>query len=1350
MRRRDLKLFLNQPLPRFRPTISLQRSVIKLLHCQVCAQTSIKGSFFTVKTSFLKPEVFHSNYKLFCTNQSFNEKINLLSSSGDKINTPHEDFSSIQRSNFASSVISRCSYLWEKKGENIDQVYLRDILLKLSDIEPKLIRRFWRVSILKPNDVVEILRGFEFDCGEAGVEAKKVGFLWELFKWAKGQIKDFEHLPKTYEIMASMLTRVGLLNEAETLVRTMDARGVLLGGHDVFSKIIEGHAGGRELKKSVLLYNLMRSRGLVPSESCYRVLLNLLIGRSKTNSAFRVCMDMVERGLGLSNENMSMFEAVVKLLCKRRKVKEARNVLRKLVASDLEPSSVVVNLIANGYSEKKDFIDLLNFLKERKRAPDSPVCHKILSSLCRNFGSNQAYLFMVELESLGFTPDEVTFGIFISWSCVEGKLKDAFKYLSELLSRCLKPDLYCYNALLSGLFKSGMWKYASEISHEMLEMGITPDLSTFKVHLAGYCKFRRFNEAKAIILEMMNQDLVQLSPLEDPLSKAFLVLGFKPSAVKLKRDNDAGLKKAEFFDSLGNGLYLETDINRYEETVLEVLEDAMFPDFNSHILKECNHGNIKTALLVKDHMICRGQKLSLSAYSALMKGLCLSRSYVMKAVFLFEEMPEFAYQLDQEMLNLFVRVISKKGFPQKGKIILERMIRWEMSIENETYTTLIMGLCKKGFQNEVQTCLEFARNHQWIPRLKDCRAMLDFLCHHGMFQDVLMIFESLQVSSSHSVSDISNIFFEVLCGTGQASAGQILLSEFLRLRGDADYTAYSHLIIGLCKEKSFEEAIGILDIMLEKNMTPCVHIYSQLISYLCRYDRLEKAMALKEIMLRKESVSCLSVYGLLVNGLCGVGKIQEATVQFQEMITKGVSPDSDTLNVMIRGHCQDNNLRRVWELLSIMIRNEFSLSILSYRNLVKMMCMHGRMSLGLSLKEILLRETDSSFVVVYNILIFQYLRTGTSSFVPVLLDEMKKKGLMLDEIGYNYLICGYCTCQDVSRSLELLKSMIDKDLRPSKRSLKMVIRHLCNHGNINKALELTGVMEVRGWVHGSVVQHAIVENLLSHGRLQEAENYLVRVADRGLVPNSISYDNLIIKFCQYGRLEVAVDLLDIMLKKGNLPRPSCYDSVIQGFCIRKAVDDALNFHAEMLAKDFKPNTRSWDMLIHELITNGRTVESENLLNCMNQLGQTPTASMFQVVIDRYCVEDNHIKASELIHKMQKYGYVPDFKTHWSLVSNLSNSKKDNTENGGGSETFAVATMWKVQDYSVSAQMDGYSNAHRYVGMILASLLKGSIRVTLAALAWRCATGHIQSILAMMLTVETLAIFTNFSKLSWPS
>ena len=57
-----------------------------------------------------------------------------------------------------------------------------------------------------------------------------------------------------------------------------------------------------------------------------------------------------------------------------------------------------------------------------------------------------------------------------------------------------------------------------------------------------------------------------------------MVLGYNPSAVRLKRDNDAGFSKTEFLYNLGNGLYLYTDLDEYDKTVARVLEDSMIPD----------------------------------------------------------------------------------------------------------------------------------------------------------------------------------------------------------------------------------------------------------------------------------------------------------------------------------------------------------------------------------------------------------------------------------------------------------------------------------------------------------------------------------------------------------------------------------------------------------------------------------------------------------------------------------------------------------------------------------------------------------------------------------------------------
>lgn len=391
-RRRDLNLLLNQP------SHPLSNSNHSPIRNAVFALTNSTHTHFS-----------YSNTKPLCTNQPFKHSEAIF-------NNPIEDFNSNKASIIAKSVLARCSHLWEKQGESFEHLSLKQILLKLSNISPKSVRPFWRVSTLRPDHVHELLLGFQFESGKPENEARKVEVLWKLFNLGSEQNETFEHLPQSYEIMAVLLTRVGMLSEAEFLLKTMQGKGIILVRKDILSKVIEGYASARELGNAVSMYNWMGSHRLVPSELCFRVLLNFLIENRKMKLAYRVCMDMFETGFVLGTENVVLFESVVKLLCSKGSAKEARNVCRKLVASGLEPSRVVLNSIADGYSEKKDFFDLLNFLKKRKCAPDDAICNKILLSQCRNFGSEQAYLFMRELEVLGFVPDEATFGIFIGWS----------------------------------------------------------------------------------------------------------------------------------------------------------------------------------------------------------------------------------------------------------------------------------------------------------------------------------------------------------------------------------------------------------------------------------------------------------------------------------------------------------------------------------------------------------------------------------------------------------------------------------------------------------------------------------------------------------------------------------------------------------------------------------------------------------------------------------------------------------------------------------------------------------------------------------------------------------------------
>ena len=125
---------------------------------------------------------------------------------------------------------------------------------------------------------------------------------------------------------------------------------------EFFCSLIEGCVGVGDLESAISVFDKMRRQGLVPSLSCYRAFIDVLIARKRTQLAFQVYLDMVEMGVSLSDEEMPFFENVIILLCEDGRIQEARNLLKK-VLSGFKPSSLVINEIACAYCEKKDFED---------------------------------------------------------------------------------------------------------------------------------------------------------------------------------------------------------------------------------------------------------------------------------------------------------------------------------------------------------------------------------------------------------------------------------------------------------------------------------------------------------------------------------------------------------------------------------------------------------------------------------------------------------------------------------------------------------------------------------------------------------------------------------------------------------------------------------------------------------------------------------------------------------------------------------------------------------------------------------------------------------------------------------
>ncbi|CAN0857744.1 Pentatricopeptide repeat-containing protein At5g15280, mitochondrial [Linum grandiflorum] len=1051
--------------------------------------------------------------------------------------------------------------------------------------------------------------------------------------------------------MASLLLQSRMLTEVQLLVLEMERQGIKFDGNEIYDGLIRGYVEASDSDRASLVYERMCEQGLVPSPLCYHGLLDLLVRMKRTELAFQVCLDIVKIGFTTTNGMNASVENVGRLLCVNGMIKEARRLVKKATALGFEPSNFLVDEIACGYCAKYDYEDALKFFAEMKYAPSVLAGNKIIWSICRNFDVESANLFRHKIECLGSRSDKMTFGILISQCCKEGNLRNAFVCLCEMVSRGLKPDFWTYNALIAGVLKEGMWEQARVIVDEMIDTGVTPRLSTFRLLLAGYFKVRKFEEAKSVIFEMESLGLFDTPSIEEPLSKAFSILGFNPTTVRFKRDSGRSLLKKEFSDHLGNGLYMDADIEEFEHKVSQVVEDSLMPDFNMLLRKECDSGNFKGAFSIVDKMVQWGQEPTADVFATMVKGLCGSRSQIRLCNLLIEKMPRFLSLLDQEALNCLVQAYCKISLADTGRIIVLQMIQRNMMIDSATFTALITALCKKGNLSVLHKCWDSAWSSNWLPQLENFQRLVEGICSRGMLKESLELLERMLVFHPNARPEICHMFLEKLSSTGFASVACLLVEELEKHGFTMDGCTYSHLVAGLWKERKYVDSYKTFSHVLARN--------------LCKVS-VEIADVLEGTKLREDSLSSFSIVSALHRRFGATGNVEEAASLLQGMLSKGLLLDAEICEMLFQGYCKASNLVKAKEMLCVLMRKGLHHSVLSYRNWVRLVCRERRFNMAFNLKNLMVRETECDKLVVYNILVFSLLTAGNRFLATRILNEMEAEELEFNDVTYNFLIYGFSKCKDASNSLYYLSAMVSKGLKPSSSSLRSLVSCLVEQDNFIKVLELSREIESRGWVYDSILQNAVAEHFLCQNKIQDAEDFVNRIVEKGLIPDSINYDGLIKRFCRYGRTSTAVDLLNTMLKKRNLPNCGSYDCIIQSLCKCNQVDEALDFHSELLDINGKPSMNTWSMLIEKRCQQGRTAEAEELLHGMVAAGEVPGRELYSWIIDGYRAENNVSKSSEVMRRMQESGHEPDFEAHWSLISNLSSSMvKENKKSGGG-------------------------------------------------------------------------------------
>ncbi|KAJ3673807.1 hypothetical protein LUZ60_005799 [Juncus effusus] len=234
------------------------------------------------------------------------------------------------------------------------------------------------------------------------------------------------------------------------------------------------------------------------------------------------------------------------------------------------------------------------------------------------------------------------------------------------------------------------------------------------------------------------------------------ILGLGHLGVKLKRDNGIGFPKAEFFDNLGNGLYLETDLDEFERLLDEILEISMVPDLDLEAINELKKGDLVKALELRDEALQLGQELSLVTISEILRGLCAKPVYVKYVATkrICEEAPE------SSNLDPSIKQFCKIGEIQTAINLVNKMIKSGIVPTSIGYNELVQKL---SLNKELDQALDFyteMRFKKIEPTEKSCETLIQNLCNLGRLSEAKLILEEMISAGTVPSYEMYNLVLE--------------------------------------------------------------------------------------------------------------------------------------------------------------------------------------------------------------------------------------------------------------------------------------------------------------------------------------------------------------------------------------------------------------------------------------------------------------------------------------------------------------------------------------------------------------------------------------------------------------
>ncbi|CAO2033823.1 unnamed protein product [Urochloa humidicola] len=296
----------------------------------------------------------------------------------------------------------------------------------------------------------------------------------------------------------------------------------------------------------------------------------------------------------------------------------------------------------------------------------------------------------------------------------------------------------------------------------------------------------------------------------------------------------------------------------------------------------------------------------------------------------------------------------------------------------------------------------------------------------------------------------------------------------------------------------------------------------------------------------------------------------------------------------------------------------------------------------------------------YDKLVYRLLRRNRLGEVYDLLVEMMEEGIAPGRSTMNAALCFFCKAGLVEVAMHLYRSRMELGINPNKDVYNNLIRALCRGGETEEAcLVLEQAME-GGYFPGRQAFAMFANMLCQEGKLDKVRELLDRALKQEVWPMDSILAKYLVALCKSGNVEEACEVPQIASTKSHVGLyryESTYKSLIRALILIKRVDMLPRLILEMQDMGHTPTRSLYQSVVCTLCELNRYAEVLELLDNQLQRSELQPRVCYNYFISGAGHANRADMAREVYNRMEISGIEPSMESNTLLLMSYLRSRR---------------------------------------------------------------------------------------------